>query len=128
MGQEILAFKVGPFIGGFSFSEVEKIEPYDPDSLFDAKDLFEDSESASLDLWDVFFNSRRPPGSVTLIHNQAGMVLHVDEVLDVLNISGNSIYPIPPYVFDTPKPFRGLFPYKDTWGVLIDCKTLLDNS
>lgn len=126
MNLSIFVFAVGNHVGGMDFSRVERIE--EQRSAFRGGRTREQSirvgdeifPLADLRLW---FEVAGPPPSATrfCIWETSRRVFVVDQLFEVLSCPTEKVRPLPTYVFGAGnRPFRGIFPYKDQWGLLIE--------
>ena len=123
MDVSILSFSVGDYIGGINFGHVEHVE--------EQRTVSGEVRERSLRVGDeilplvdlrMWFGVKGPlpAGGRVFVWDVNRRVFIVDEALDVIRLSAGDIRPLPPYIFQKERPFRGLFPYKDQWGLLLE--------
>ncbi len=123
MDVSILTFSVGDYIGGINFSHVEHVE--------EQRNVSGEVRERSLRVGDeilplvdlrTWFGVKGPlpAGGRIFVWDVNRRVFIVDEALDVIRLSAGDIHPLPSYIFQGKRPFRGLFPYEDQWGLLLE--------
>jgi chemotaxis signal transduction protein len=123
MDVSILAFSVGDYIGGLNFGHVEHVE--------EQRNVSGEVRERSLRVGDeilplvdlrTWFGVKGPlpAGGRIFVWDVHRRVFVVDEALKVIRLSAGEIHPLPLYIFQRERLFRGLFPYENQWGLLLE--------
>jgi hypothetical protein len=123
MDVSILAFSVGDYIGGLNFDNVEHVE--------EQRNVSGEIRERSLRVGDEILplvdlrawfgvNGPLPESGRVFVWDVHRRVFVVDEALKMIRLSAGEIHPLPTYIFQRERPFRGLFPYEDQWGLLLE--------
>lgn len=114
-------------MGGLDFARVEHIEERHPSGRASAEAAERsvrvgDEILPCVDLRAWFDVKGAPPrGPRLVVRDASGRAFLVDRAFEVTVLPSESVLPLPPYLFGSQaRPFRGVFPYRERWGLLLN--------
>jgi hypothetical protein len=134
MGVSVLTLRVGKHLMGLDFGLVERIDDQrdmaGPDSgggeapQIRGATVRDGNEIMPLKDLREIFGAGTPGASGVYVWSATRRVWVADEALEVVECEPGDLHPLPEYLFEKRRPFRGIFPYGEDWGLLLEEENL----